>query len=127
MEEFSDALVNTLPKDAAAVAAAHGGIGDTLLRKQQQHNALLQCLHSAGVLATGAYEVGPHLYPPVCDVLCSAIVFTGFRCPCTYDMAGVPARRRTPRMLMLVLTSRSVERRSCHHRQCLRSFSIQST
>jgi hypothetical protein len=57
VEEFSDALVNTLPKDAAAAAATHGGIGDTLLRKQQQHNALLQCLHSAGLLAAGAYEV----------------------------------------------------------------------
>lgn len=60
--EFSDALVNTLPKDAAAVAAAHGGIGDTLLRKQQQHNALLQCLHSAELLAAGAYEVCPRLH-----------------------------------------------------------------
>lgn len=62
VEEFSDALVNTLPKDAAAAAAAHGGIGDTLLRKQQQHNALLQCLHSAGLLASGACEVRKHFH-----------------------------------------------------------------
>lgn len=61
VEEFSDALVNTLPKDAAAASAAHGSIGDTLLRKQQQHNALLLCLHSARLLASGAYEVRKHL------------------------------------------------------------------
>lgn len=70
VEEFSDALVNTLPKDAAAAAAANGGISDTLLRKQQQHNALLQCLHSAGVLATGACEVWQHLHSSnVCPLL----------------------------------------------------------
>lgn len=57
VEAFSDALVNTLPKDAATAAAAHGGIGDMLLRKQQQHGALLQCLHSAGLLMWSASEV----------------------------------------------------------------------
>jgi hypothetical protein len=76
VEEFSDALVNTLPKDAAAAAAAHGGIGDTLLRKQQQHNALLQCLQSAGLLA-GAYEVRAQTFQCMKDCCCTCTVFYG--------------------------------------------------
>lgn len=70
VSDFSHALVNTLSK-SALVGGTAAATAEVLAHKQQAHGALLQALHSAGLLVHGA--AAPPVRPPCTAAVCRRV------------------------------------------------------